>query len=82
MRIGTTLILSSQEFSGRRTLGTPSTEEGPRLVLRTPHITELHKAAHKKSLPEMWVLVLLAACATAAHGQLDSTLGDVLGAIA
>ena len=51
-------------------------------MLRTPHFTELHKAAHKNTLPEMWVLVLLAACATAAHGQLDSTLGDVLGAIA
>lgn len=31
---------------------------------------------------KMMMLALLAACAAAAQGQLDSTLGDVLGAIA
>ena len=39
-------------------------------------------AACKKTLRRMWVILFLAACASAAQGQLDSTLGDVLGAIA
>ena len=36
----------------------------------------------RKHSRKMWTFVLLAACAIAAQGQLDSTLGDVLGAIA
>ena len=46
------------------------------------HTTEQHRSMQRKSLLKMWAFVLLAACATAAQGQLDSTLGDVLGAIA
>ena len=45
-------------------------------------MTAPRRAMQRRNVRLMWAFVLLAACATAAQGQLDSTLGDVLGAIA
>ena len=45
-------------------------------------MTAPRRAMQRINVRLMWAFVLLAACATAAQGQLDSTLGDVLGAIA
>ena len=65
-----------------RTSGRIRTGQHLRLELAITHTMEQRWGLKRTYLRQMMTLILLAAFAAAAQGQLDSTLGDVLGAIA
>ena len=75
------LFIVHQDFRGRPASNTAKTGRGLHLELSPSHVTELRSIMQREHLRKIWVLVFAAACASAAQGQLDSTLGDVLGAI-